>query len=123
MITVFIAYMVILIGIVFYSARLSKTNQDFVLGGKKLSGFSLALSERATGESAWLLLGLTGHAYAEGMAAIWVALGCVTGILFLWIFLAELLQCRVFSLLNLKEQNGVLASCPHSSLFSFLCCI
>ncbi|MCY1722164.1 sodium/proline symporter [Prolixibacteraceae bacterium Z1-6] len=92
MIVVFIAYMVILIGIVTYSARRSKTNTDFVLGGKKISGFSLALSERATGESAWLLLGLTGHAYAEGMAAIWVALGCVTGILFLWIFLAEPLQ-------------------------------
>ena len=42
--------------------------------------------------SAWLLLGLTGLAYAEGMAAIWVAIGCVTGILVLWIFLAEPLQ-------------------------------
>lgn len=92
MILVFIAYIVILIAIVFYSARRSKTNSDFVLGGKKISGFSLALSERATGESAWLLLGLTGLAYSEGMAAIWVAFGCVTGILFLWIFMAEPLQ-------------------------------
>ncbi|MBN1984920.1 MAG: sodium/proline symporter [Prolixibacteraceae bacterium] len=92
MIIVFVAYIVILIGIVAYSARRSKTNDDFVLGGKKISGFSLALSERATGESAWLLLGLTGIAYSEGMAAIWVALGCVTGILFLWTFLAEPLQ-------------------------------
>ncbi|MEN8117470.1 MAG: sodium/proline symporter [Bacteroidota bacterium] len=101
MIAVFIAYLVILIGIVAYSARRSKTNNDFVLGGKKISGFSLALSERATGESAWLLLGLTGHAYAEGMAAIWVALGCVTGILFLWTFLAEPLQ-------KLTEKTGAL---------------
>lgn len=92
MIPVFIAYMVILIAIVFYSSRRSKTNSDFVLGGKKISGFSLALSERATGESAWLLLGLTGLAYTEGMAAIWVALGCVSGILFLWTFMSEPLQ-------------------------------
>ena len=92
MITVFILYLVVLIGIVIWSARRSKTNNDFVLGGKKISGFSLALSERATGESAWLLLGLTGHAYAEGWAAIWVALGCVTGILFLWTFMAEPLR-------------------------------
>lgn len=92
MILVFIVYIVILIAIVFYSARRSKTNSDFVLGGKKISGFSLALSERATGESAWLLLGLTGLAYSEGMAAIWVAFGCVSGILFLWIFMAEPLQ-------------------------------
>lgn len=101
MIIVFVAYLVILIGIVTYSARRSKTNNDFVLGGKKISGFSLALSERATGESAWLLLGLTGYAYSEGMAAIWVALGCVTGILFLWIFLAEPLQ-------KLTDKTGAL---------------
>lgn len=100
-ILVFIAYMIILIGIVIYSARRSKTNSDFVLGGKKISGFSLALSERATGESAWLLLGLTGLAYSEGMAAIWVALGCVTGILFLWTFLAEPLQ-------RLTDETGAL---------------
>jgi sodium/proline symporter len=101
MILVFIAYIVILIGIVTYSARRSKTNNDFVIGGKKISGFSLALSERATGESAWLLLGLTGHAYAEGMAAIWVAIGCVSGILFLWIFMAEPLQ-------KLTDKTGAL---------------
>lgn len=101
MIPVFIAYIIVLIGIVIYSARRSKTNNDFVLGGKKISGISLALSERATGESAWLLLGLTGLAYAEGMAAIWVALGCVTGILFLWTFMAQPLQ-------KLAEQTGAL---------------
>lgn len=92
MIAVFIVYIVVLIGIVAYSARRSKTNNDFVLGGKKISGISLALSERATGESAWLLLGLTGIAYSEGMAAIWIAEGCVAGILFLWMVLAEPLQ-------------------------------
>ena len=101
MIPVFILYIVVLIVIVAYSARRSKTNNDFVLGGKKISGFSLALSERATGESAWLLLGLTGLAYSEGMAAIWVALGCVSGILFLWVFLAEPLQ-------KLTEKTGAL---------------
>ncbi len=92
MTVVFISYLVLLIIIVAYSARLSKTNEDFVLGGKKLSGYSLALSERATGESAWLLLGLTGHAYAEGMASVWVAIGCVTGVLVIWFFLSGPIQ-------------------------------
>ncbi len=101
MIPVFVAYIIVLIGIVAYSARRSKTNNDFVLGGKKISGISLALSERATGESAWLLLGLTGLAYAEGMAAIWVAIGCVSGILFLWTFLAGPLQ-------KLTDETGAL---------------
>ncbi len=101
MIAVFIAYIIILLCIVAYSARRSETNDDFVLGGGKISGFSLALSERATGESAWLLLGLTGLAYSEGLAAIWVGLGCVTGISFLWIFMAEPLR-------NLTAKTGAL---------------
>jgi len=86
---VFVLYLLLLIVIVALSARKSKTNTDFVIGGKKLSGYSLALSERATGESAWLLLGLTGHAFAEGMAAIWVALGCVLGVMIIWFAMAE----------------------------------
>ena len=92
MTTVFISYLVILIFIVAWSVRRTKTNDDFVIGGKKLSGLPLALSERATGESAWLLLGLTGHAYAEGWSSIWVAIGCVSGVLMIWFFLAKPLQ-------------------------------
>jgi sodium/proline symporter len=92
LITVFIVYLCFLVAIVLYASRQSKTNADFVLGGKKIPGLFLALSERATGESAWLLLGLTGHAYVEGWNAIWVAVGCVAGILFLWIFMAEPLR-------------------------------
>jgi len=38
MIAVFVAYLIVLIGIVAYSARRSKTNDDYVLGGKKISG-------------------------------------------------------------------------------------
>ena len=104
---VFICYLLFLIIIVIWSARKSKNNTDFVIGGNKLSGYSLALSERATGESAWLLLGLTGHAYAEGMASVWVALGCVAGIFFIWAFLAKPLQ-------HMQQKTGALTV---SSLF------
>ncbi len=106
MIIIFILYLIILFAIVLYSSRRSKTNRDFVLGGKKISGFSLALSERATGESAWLLLGLTGYAYSEGMAAIWVAIGCVSGIMFLWVFMAEPLQ-RLTNKTNALTVSGL----------------
>lgn len=101
LIAVFAGYLCVLIAIVVFASRRSKTNADFVLGGKKIPGMFLALSERATGESAWLLLGLTGFAYAEGWSAIWVALGCVSGILFLWIFMAEPLR-------RITEKTGAL---------------
>jgi sodium/proline symporter len=92
MLIVFILYLVATMAIAWWYSRGKKTSAEFVLGGKKFSGTALALSERATGESAWLLLGLTGHAYAEGISAIWVALGCVLGILFIWFVMAGRLR-------------------------------
>jgi sodium/proline symporter len=49
----------------------------------------LALSERATGESAWLLLGLTGFIYATGLSGIWTGAGCLLGITTAWVVLAK----------------------------------
>ncbi len=101
MLIVFILYLFALTAIVIYSARKSKTNSDFVLGGKKISGVSLAISERATGESVWLLLGLTGHAFIDGYSTIWVALGCVLGVIFIWLVMAEPLR-------KLTDETGAL---------------
>lgn len=61
----------------------------FLLGGKKLPGWVLAFSERATGESAWLLLGFTGFVFATGLSGIWVAAGIASGIIFAWLVLAR----------------------------------
>lgn len=101
MLVVFIVYLVATLGIAWWFSRGSRTNAEYVLGGKRFSGTALALSERATGESAWLLLGLTGHAFAEGISAIWVALGCVTGILFIWSVMAGRLRSET-------EKHGVM---------------
>ena len=66
MVPVFVAYFVLTLVLGLWQARRTKSQSDFVLGGKKLPGWMLALSERATGESAWLLLGLTGFIYCHG---------------------------------------------------------
>ncbi len=92
LLAVFIAYLVIVLGIAVWSLKFSKTKDDYILGGRKLPGSALALSERATGESAWLLLGLTGHGFAEGIASIWVALGCVAGVIFIWLVMSQPLR-------------------------------
>lgn len=101
MLTVFILYLALTVLIAWWYSRGEKTNSTFVLGQKKFGGPALALSERATGESAWLLLGLTGHAYSEGIAAVWVALGCVLGIIFIWMVMAGRLQRKT-------DQTGAL---------------
>ncbi|MBO1911313.1 sodium:proline symporter, partial [Microvirga sp. 3-52] len=53
----FILYLVIMLIVGYLVSRRSKGHADFLLGGKQLPGWALAFSERATGESAWLLLG------------------------------------------------------------------
>ena len=92
MIIVFVLYLVAVLVIAYISSRRAKTSSSFVLGDKKISGISLALSERATGESAWLLLGLTGEAFLIGMQALWIALGCVIGIAFIWFVMGNRLR-------------------------------
>lgn len=85
----FVVYLVIVMGIGLYFARRRMSQVDFHLGGKKIPGWALALSERATGESAWCLLGLTGFAFAAGLSSIWIAIGCVAGIIVSWLWLAR----------------------------------
>jgi sodium/proline symporter len=89
MIPIFVAYFVLTLLLGLWQALRTKSQSDFVLGGKKLPGWMLALSERATGESAWLLLGLTGFIYATGLSGIWTGVGCLLGITTAWVVLAK----------------------------------
>jgi len=72
----------------FYHGRKVKNTEEFAIAGRKLPGWAAALSERATGESSWALLGLPGAAYALGLTEIWTAIGCVAGIVTAWIIIA-----------------------------------
>ncbi|QUW22205.1 sodium/proline symporter [Sporosarcina sp. Marseille-Q4063] len=85
----FILYLVIMLIVGYLVSRRSKGHADFLLGGKQLPGWALAFSERATGESAWLLLGYTGFVFATGLSGVWVAVGIASGIIFAWLFLAK----------------------------------
>ena len=49
----------------------------------------VAFSTRATGESAWLLLGLTGLGAMVGFSAYWVVLGELIGVATAWFFMAK----------------------------------
>ncbi|MDC3412063.1 sodium/proline symporter [Aquibacillus sp. 3ASR75-11] len=85
----FFLYCLVILGIGFYFSRKKMNHSVFLLGGKKLPGWALAFSERATGESAWLLLGYTGFVFATGLSGMWVAVGIAVGIIFAWVFLAK----------------------------------
>lgn len=67
MLSVIVTYLVLLISWGIYQGRKVKTGSDYSIAGRNLPGWAAALSERATGESSWALLGLPGAAYAGGL--------------------------------------------------------
>lgn len=86
---VFVVYLIILSALAFWSSKDSKTMSGYFIGGKKLPPWVVAFSTNATGESGWLLLGLTGMGYAVGVHAFWVVAGEVAGIAAAWILMSR----------------------------------
>lgn len=86
---VLIGYLIVLLAIGFWSSRESRNLKGYYVAGKRLPAWVIAFSSNATGESAWLLLGLTGMGYAIGVHAFWVILGEVLGVASAWIWVAR----------------------------------
>lgn len=92
-IAAFIGYLLLLIGIGIYSSRFSsKGISEYFIGGRKMNRFVVALSAVVSGRSAWLLLGVTGMAYAQGPSAIWAVVGYIIVELFLFLYYARRLR-------------------------------
>ena len=89
---VLLAYLAFLAGLAIWSRRETKSLSGFFLAGKKLPYWAVAFSTNATGESGWLLLGLTGMGYAVGAQAYWVMVGEVVGIALSWTLISRKLK-------------------------------
>ncbi|WP_175615021.1 sodium:solute symporter family transporter [Piscibacillus halophilus] len=48
---------------------------NYFLAGRSLNKFTVALSAVSSGRSSWLILGVTGTAFATGLDAVWAVLG------------------------------------------------
>jgi len=90
----FIIYLLMILGVGTWTYRLTKTQEDFIIAGRKLNPWVAAFSERASGESAWLLLGLPGAVFLVGLIEIWTAIGCILGIAFAWSVIAKDLRVK-----------------------------
>ena len=82
-------YFAILIFIGIYSSKKVSSLSDYYVGGKKLGYWIAALSARATGESGWLLIGVTGMGALMGVSAFWIVIGEVLGVWVSWSFMAK----------------------------------
>ena len=88
-ISVLVGYLLILLGIGVWGSKESGDLKGYYVAGKRLPAWVIAFSSNATGESAWLLLGLTGMGYAIGVHAFWVILGEVLGVASAWVWVAR----------------------------------
>ena len=80
-------YLIILLAIGAVASRRMKNLRDYYAGGKQFGFWAAAFSSRATGESAWLLTGLTGMGALVGAQAMWIVVGEVLGVGAAWILL------------------------------------
>ena len=86
---IFVLYLVVLAGLALWSRSETHSMSGYFIAGKKLPPWVVAFSTNATGESGWLLLGLTGMGYAVGAQAFWVVAGEVIGIALAWAMLSR----------------------------------
>ena len=89
---IFILYLVFLLGVGVWTFKFNKTQEDYLLAGRKLGPWVTAFSERASGESAWLLLALPGAAITIGLSESWAVIGIILGIIASWFLIAERLR-------------------------------
>ena len=82
-------YFSILIIIGLIASNKVKNIRDYYVGGKKLGYWIAAMSARSTGESGWLLIGVTGMGAMIGYSAFWIVIGEVLGVWFSWHFMAR----------------------------------
>ena len=92
----FALYLVAVLLVGLYTSRITSGIADFSIGGRRLGPWVIAFSERASGESAWLILGLPGAALMLGMLEIWTVVGCLLGIALSWLLIAE----------RMREESG-----------------
>ena len=97
----FVVYLAVILVVGFLTSRLNKTLPDYLIAGRRLGPWVVAFSERASGESAWLLLGVTGLAYVSGLGdpsgtqgipAFWTAVGTYCGLVLAWTLVAGKLR-------------------------------
>jgi len=84
-----VVYLTVLMGIGVIASRRVKDIKDYFAAGKNLGFLSVAFSARATGESAWLLLGLTGMGAVMGVKAFWVVFGETLGVAIAWLLMSR----------------------------------
>ena len=88
----FFGYLAIVAAIGFHALRRTRSADDYVIGGRRLSAPVAALSAGASDMSGWLLLGLPGAVLLLGIGEAWIVVGLVIGAWANWRLVAAQLR-------------------------------
>ena len=92
LIAVFVAYFAALIIIAVVGARRMHRMSDYVLGGRRMSSFTSALSASSSTTSGWTMLVFPALAFAEGAIHLWTVLSLILGAWFTWTIMGKRLR-------------------------------
>lgn len=81
-----------MVGIGLYFFFKTSNLSDYILGGRGLGPSVTALSAGASDMSGWLLLGLPGMMYTDGIVGAWIAVGLIIGAYLNWHYIAKPLR-------------------------------
>ncbi len=85
-------YMAMMVFIGYYSYKKTANLTDYMLGGRSLGPAVTALSAGAADMSGWLLMGLPGAIYLNGLVEAWIAVGLTLGAYFNYLLVAPRLR-------------------------------
>ena len=90
--TVLLAYQLLLLGLGYWARSRSTSDSGFYIGDYNLGPWVASLSYAAGSSSAWSILGVSGIAFTQGLSAVWLVPGTITGHLIVWFYIAPKLQ-------------------------------
>jgi len=80
----FSIYLFVVVMIGFIAWKSTKDFDDYILGGRSLGPWVVALAAGASDMSGWLLMGLPGALYLGGVSESWIAIGLILGAFANW---------------------------------------
>ncbi|MCM3468874.1 sodium/proline symporter PutP [Brevibacillus borstelensis] len=87
-----VVYMVGMLLIGYFAYKRTSNLTDYMLGGRTLGPAVTALSAGASDMSGWLMMGLPGAMFAQGISASWIAIGLTLGAYANWLYVAPRLR-------------------------------
>ena len=87
-----VLYMAAMVFIGWYAFKRTSSLTDYMLGGRSLGPMVTALSAGAADMSGWLLMGLPGAIYLNGLVEAWIAIGLTIGAYLNWLLVAPRLR-------------------------------